>query len=94
MGVGGLNPWQPLGVAAAADDEIVVYVSNPKLNKGANTSVSLVFTQYHAESGGFFKSQALKIGRNQITVPKISSTDVEKGGALYVQYSGNNRNDK
>ncbi len=94
VGVGGLNPWQPLGVAAAADDEIVVYVSNPKLNKGANTSVSLVFTQYHAESGGFFKSQALKIGRNQITVPKISSTDVEKGGALYVQYSGNNRNDK
>lgn len=94
VGVGGLNPWQPLGVAAAADDEIVVYVSNPKLNKGANTSVSLVFTQYHAESGGFFKSQALKIGRNQITVPKISSSDYERGGALYVQYSGNNRSDK
>lgn len=94
VGVGGLNPWQPLGVAAGEDDEIVVYVSNPQLTKGANTSLSLVFTQYHAESGGFFKSQALKIGRNQITVPKISSTDVEKGGALYVQYSGNNRNDK
>lgn len=94
VGVGGLNAWQPLGVAAAADEEIVVYVGNPKMKKGANTALSLVFTQYHAESGGFFKSQALKIGRNQITVPKISSTDVEKGGALYVQYGGNNRDDE
>lgn len=94
VAVGGLNSWQPLGTAAAADEEIVVYVGNPKLKKGANTTLSLVFTQYHAESGGFFKSQALKIGRNQITVPKISSTDVEKGGALYVQYNGNNSSDE
>ncbi len=93
ISVGGLNSWQPLGVSAAAGEEIVVYVGYPGMESGKSTSLSLVFTQYHAESGGFFKSIALKSGRNEITVPKIASLDVESGGALYVQYGGNNDKD-
>lgn len=93
ISVGGLNAWQPLGVAAAAGEEIVVYVGYPGMPAGRATDLQLVFTQYHAESGGFFKGIALKAGRNEITVPKISSTEGEKGGALYVSYGGSNEQD-
>lgn len=93
ISVGGLNAWQPLGVTAAAGEELIVYVGNPGMKDGASTSLQLVFTQYHSESGKFFAAQNLKIGRNEITVPKISSVDAEKGGALYVQYNGNNDKD-
>ncbi len=91
---GGLNSWQPLGVAAASGEQIVVYVGNPGMKAGANTNVQLVFTQQHAESSSLYKAVNLKIGRNEITLPKISSTDKEKGGALYVQYSGSNSKDQ
>lgn len=93
ISVGGLNAWQPLGVTAATGEEIVVYVGNTGMKDGASTTLQLVFTQYHSESGKFFATQSLKIGRNEITVPKISSVDAEKGGALYVQYNGNNDKD-
>lgn len=92
--VGGLNAWQPLGVAAAPGDDLVVYVGNSKLKEGAATSLQLVYTQYHAEAGGFFKTVNLKVGRNEISLNKLSSTDVEKGGALYIQYTGNNASDQ
>ena len=36
----------------------------------------------------------MKIGRNEITIPQITSTDVEKGGALYLQYNGNKDTDQ
>lgn len=94
IAVGGLNSWQPLGVAAAAGEQIVVYVGNPSLKNGARTNLQLVFTQQHAESGKFFDTRELKVGRNEITVPAISTTDKEKGGALYIQYNGNNMKDK
>ncbi len=93
ISVGGLNAWQPLGVTAAAGEELIVYVGNTGMKDGASTNLQLVFTQYHSESGKFFATQNLKIGRNEITVPKISSVDAEKGGALYVQYNGNNDKD-
>ncbi len=91
---GGLNAWQPLGVAAASEEQIVVYVGHPGMKSGANTNIQLVFTQQHAESSNLYKAVNLKIGRNEITLPKISSTDKEKGGALYVQYSGSNAKDQ
>lgn len=94
IAVGGLNAWQPLGVSAAAGDELIVYVGNPGMQKGASANVSLIYTQQHAESGSLSASQKLVIGRNEITVPKISSTDKEKGGALYIQYNGNNDKDQ
>ncbi len=47
-------------------------------------------TQQHAESSNLSKVVAtLKTGRNEITIPELTSTDVERGGALYVQYTGN-----
>lgn len=94
VAVGGMNSWQPLGVTAAAGEDIVVYVGRPGASNGANASVRLVVTQQHAESSNLSTTVNLKIGRNEITVPKISTTDVEKGGALYIEYTGKNTNDQ
>lgn len=93
ISVGGLNAWQPLGVAAAPGDDLVIYVGRSGMKEGANAALQLVYTQYHAESGGFFRGVNLKIGRNEISLDKLSSTAVEKGGALYIQYTGNNDQD-
>lgn len=94
-GFGGLNAWQPLGVVAAAGEEITVYVGHNSKRTGDNTGLQLVATQYHAEAASMFKGLGnLKIGRNDITIPKIWSTDEESGGALYVQYTGNRANDE
>ncbi len=94
ISVGGLVSRQPLGVTAAAEEQIVVYVGNPGMKSGAAAKLQLVFTQQHAESDGLTRIAGLKIGRNEITVPKFSSTDVEKGGALYVQYTGSSGEDQ
>ncbi len=94
LSLGGLMGRQPLGVTAAAEENIVVYVGNPGMKSGDAAKLQLVFTQHYAESGGLLDKVSLKIGRNEITVPKLSSTDVEKGGALYVQYIGNNPEDQ
>lgn len=94
ISVGGMNAWQPLGVAAAAGDEIVVYVGKEGMADGANASLRLVATQHHAESSNLSSTINLKVGRNEITLPKISSTDVERGGALYIEYTGNNAKDQ
>ncbi len=95
LGFGGLNAWQPLGVTAAAGEEITVYVGHPSKKTGDSTNVQLVATQYHAESGSMFRQVAnLKIGRNDIVIPKLWSVDAESGGALYVQYTGSNVSDR
>ncbi len=91
ISVGGLNAWQPLGVSAAAGEELVVYVGNPAKSEGSVSELQLIYTQQHGEAARFFtSSQRLKIGRNEITVPDIASTDKERGGALYIQYNGSN----
>ena len=89
-GFGGLNAWQPLGVSAAAGEEIIVYVGHNSKKTGENAGLQLVATQYHSEAAAVSQVVgALKVGPNKITVPKISSTTgVEAGGALYVQYTG------
>ena len=95
-GFGGLNAWQPLGVVAAAQEEIMVYVGHNSKRSGENTNLQLVATQYHAEAAAMSTTVAtLKVGANKITVPKIwSTTGIESGGALYVQYTGTNANDQ
>ncbi len=95
-GFGGLNAWQPLGVVAEAQEEIMVYVGHSTLKTGANTNLQLVATQYHAETGPMFTTVAtLKVGANKITIPKIwSITGYESGGALYVQYTGDSASDQ
>lgn len=93
-GFSGLNAWQPLGITAAAEEEITIFVGHNTLQTGANTNLQLVATQYHAESSPMSQTVAtLKVGRNDITIPQIGTTASERGGALYVQYTGNNAND-
>lgn len=94
-GFTGLNAWQPLGVTAAAGDSVTVYVGHNTKTTGAAANLQLVATQYHAESGAMASVVAsLKVGENVIDIPKIWSTDEESGGALYVQYTGSNANDR
>lgn len=94
-GFGGLNAWQPVGVTAAAGDTVTVYVGHNTKKTGENTNLQLVATQYHAESGSLAKVVGtLKVGANVLDIPKIWSIDEESGGALYVQYTGNNENDR
>ena len=90
----GLNAWQPLGITAHAGEQLVVYVGKDGANVGANSDVKLIATQFHAESGTWYKEVVsnLKVGKNEITIPKITSMSVEQGGALYVEYTGNNAN--
>ena len=89
-GFGGLNAWQPLGVTAAAGEKITVYVSHNIKKTGSATNLQLVATQYHAEASAMSKVlMTLKVGANEIQIPKIWTTEgFESGGALYVQYTG------
>lgn len=94
-GFSGLNAWQPLGVTAAAGETVTVYVGNPTKKTGDSTDLRLIATQYHAESGGVITSGAnLKVGANEIKLPEGSTVEFESGGALYVQYQGENANDR
>ena len=95
LGFGGLNSWQPLGVAAGAGEDVVVYVGSNKGKTGDNTDLTLVATQYHAEASSFVQeSQRLKVGRNEISLKSLQSIDTEAGGSLYISYKGNNQNDR
>lgn len=94
LGITGLNAWQPLGVTAAADEELIVYVGGKGIKSGQDVPLRLVFTQNHAESDQVAQVMGtnLKTGRNEITVPQLTSTDRERGGTLYIQYTGTDDN--
>lgn len=94
LGFGGLNAWQPLGKTACAGEELLVFVGHPNKRTGDAAQLQLVFTQQHAESSALARSVSLRIGRNRITVPKLSDKDVEHGGQIYVAYTGNNDSDQ
>ncbi len=94
LGFGGLNAWQPLGKAVYAGERLLVYVGHNTRRTGDAAELQLVFTQHHAEAASLARSVSLKIGRNEITVPQIASTDCERGGQLYVAYTGNNDADR
>ena len=73
---------------------VVVYVGAPGRRTGDNTNLDLYATQYHSEASHLQKKvTSLKVGFNEITVPAVSSLGVEKGGALYIEYTGNNPNE-
>ena len=94
-GFGGLNSWQPIGVSAYANESVVIYVGSNKGKTGDATDLYLYATQYHSESGGFVTQVArLKVGRNEVSIPKQTDRIFEKGGSLYVGYNGNNQNDR
>lgn len=78
-----LSDLQPLGIAARANDEFVIYVGS---DKDAKYNLELVFTQSAGTATAWKKSVNLNKGKNIITVPDIISTDKEHGGSLYVRY--------
>jgi hypothetical protein len=94
LGFSGLNAWQPLGKTAAEGETILVYVGHNTKRTGDSTNLQLVVTQYHAESSMLSKTFNLKVGRNEITIPNLMSSDFEHGGQLYVAYTGNNDSDQ
>lgn len=94
LGFGGLNAWQPLGKVARAGESLLVYVGHNTKRTGDAAELQLIMTQYHAESGSVAKTINLKVGRNEITVPQISSLDFERGGPLYIAYTGNSSLDQ
>lgn len=93
---GGLNTWQPLGVTGLAGDKVVLYVGGEGKIEGDNTNLTVIATQYYGESSNVFQSvTGLKIGLNEITIPRITNlSSAEAGGQLYVQYNGNSGAEK
>ena len=85
-GQGG-SDLQPLGVAAKAGQEITVYASGIP----AGEKVTLFATQFNAEASTW-RAQVGELvnGRNILTVPTIGSQATERGGSLYLTYSGSN----
>lgn len=86
---------QPLGVVAYATEfaqnkkleetKVTIYANIPE---GEN--VYVVPTQYFAEANAWQGGAiALKNGRNIIEIPKIGAQTTERGGSLYIRYSGN-----
>ena len=85
---------QPLGVVAYANDyavrnnkpetKVTIYAHIPD-----GEAVYLVPTQYYAEANAWQGGNiALQNGRNVIDIPQIGSQNTERGGALYLRYSG------
>ena len=95
LGFTGLNAWQPLGVSAHAGEQLVIYVGSNTLATGTTAPLQLIATQYNAEHGTVASRPiALKVGRNEISVPELVTFDAEHGGALYVQYTGSSETDQ
>ena len=78
---------QPLGATATANQEIAVYASGIPENQ----SVTLYASQFNAEASEWRATIGqVKNGRNIFTVPKIGSQNTQRGGSLYLSYSGDN----
>ena len=83
----GGSDLQPLGAAARAGQEITVYATG--IPEGEH--VTLYASQFNAEASAW-RAQigTLTNGRNILTVPTIGSQATERGGSLYLTYSGSN----
>lgn len=86
---GGLNVYQPLGVTVRAGDTVTVYAGGPRHEIGDGTRLQVIVSQYHGSSNAVFKSAGyLKAGPNEITIPAVDNMDLERGGQLYIAYTG------
>lgn len=94
LGFSGLNAWQPLGKVAYTGESLLVYVGHNTKRTGDSADLQFVMTQQHAEAKTLAKTVNLKVGRNEITVPQIADKDFERGGQLYIAYTGNNSSDQ
>ena len=89
FGQGG-SVLQPLGVAAAAGQEITIYAEG--IPSGGQ--VTVYASQFNAEANAWQASMGtLENGRNVLTVPRIGSQQTPRGGSLYVTYSGSGASD-
>ena len=81
---------QPLGVAAGAGTELVIYAEGIP----TDATVSLVATQFNAQVNSWQKTVGtLRNGRNILAIPQITSdSDKTKGGSLYLTYGGSEAN--
>lgn len=76
---------QPLGVSAAAKQEITIYASG--IPEGQ--TVSIYASQFNAEVSAWqAEIGSLTNGRNVLTVPQIGSQNTPRGGSLYLAYGG------
>ncbi len=81
-----ISDYQPLGIVARPGETLNVYV-------GTNGSVNaqIIFTQYHAEASAWnaaYTTESLHKGLNIITVPQIGESTDERGGSVYIRYTG------
>ena len=86
-----LSDYQPLGYVAGAGETVVLYVSDldDATPRDKEVELNLVATQYHAQVAAWQKTVTrLKAGRNEVTIPTIGSDATERGGSLYLQYTG------
>lgn len=86
-----LSDYQPLGYVAGAGDTVVLYVADAddKTPRGNYVNLNLIATQYHPQVAAWQQSVTrLKAGRNEVVIPKIGSDATERGGSLYLQYTG------
>lgn len=75
---------QPLGVVASSGSDVVIYADIP-----AGETVTIIPTQYYADYNAWKgKGIQLQSGRNILSIEQIASVSTEKGGALYLTYSG------
>lgn len=95
ISVGGLNSWQPIGVSALAEEEVIIYVGHPTKAAGSSSDLYLISSQYYAPASSLSGSAIpLKIGRNVISCSQLIDSAREKGGSLYVEYRGSNANEQ
>lgn len=81
-----ISTLQPMGIAVNAQTEIVIYASLQK-----NQTVKVIPSQFAGEVAGWRGDPIiLKNGRNVIKFKDIVTTNTEKGGSLYLQYTGAN----
>ena len=79
-----ISTLQPVGVTAEAGKQLVVYASIPQ-----GETVELIPTQHFAEAAKWSGSPIrLENGRNIITIPRLNDVSPQRGGSLYLQYSG------
>ena len=78
---------QPLGISALSNQAISIYVEG----LGDGETATLVQWQQYSETGAETKRYTLQNGRNRIYLNQIgNSGSGERGGSLYIEYSGSN----
>lgn len=80
---GGLSNLQAAGVMAYAGEEIIAYVDAPE----GGIMPELVVSQFYGDET-WSKPISLQPGRNVIQVPELVHYNTQKGGSLYLTYTG------